>query len=314
MIQDLLAELESPSTTSGSPSLDRKLPLPLVLSVDLSFKSIQARLQVMHGTWVSWELGDSVIFTKGSYAKGLDVGFGLDVASQRIDIVSQAGPASLSSPSIRLPLPRITSSGSYKHNGGDCRVLIGRFDIKLKPKYVDDILTIQQKFGNDFADLVNLYVSKRKDTPPEETSESKTSSSVPFNVFVALDGFRISLEGPSSTQYVHSSKIEAELSIPSIGTLVWSAAFTGLSLSLAHHSAPTVSRVNLDRRYRSAYMEIELQVDNKGTIGPAERLNVHVNNVHAVMQVAAFGELGDLVDYVKVRGKTQTATVTHTRL
>ncbi|KAG9008371.1 hypothetical protein FRB90_008947, partial [Tulasnella sp. 427] len=231
----------------------------------------------------------------------------------RMEYKSQQTDSSPGS-AIRLPLPRFGASGTFSPEQFVASVVLGRFDIKLKPQYVDDILAIQQKFGSDFADLLDLYTEKRsvQDTPTK--SSGGTSLQTPMQLSFKLEGFGISLEGPSSTQYLNIAAIESTAWSDHRQGLTWDAAVQSVSLSLAHHSTPSASRSILDRRFRSAYMDIAFTANNRRpeSASNSERyLQIRVSHVHAVMQAAAMGELGDLIDYVQAEmllRKEQRAT------
>lgn len=86
--------------------------------------------------------------------------------------------------------------------------------------------------------------------------------------------------------------------------ILWNARCSSISLSLAHHSSH-VAASEFDRKFRSAYMDVEFELNNATTSPSSDADDAHFNlkiiRIHAVMQPAAIGELGDLVDYVQVR-------------
>ncbi|KAG8901896.1 hypothetical protein FRB99_005016 [Tulasnella sp. 403] len=304
MVRDLLTEIEK---TGGRPAPSQpRTRKATIFRTQASLKRLQMLLQVMHGTWVSWTFLDSIIFMEGHDGSTLSHSFGVDLKSQTVDITSQAGestPLTPSSSAIRLPLPRFTISGKYGQDGMQCSSTLGFFSIRLKPQYVDDILVVQQKFGSDFNDLLDLYTQKRDDSPLSSSQPvPRTGPTTPMTVTVQLQGFSISLEGPSSTQYLNAAVIDGTVvNRPGEG-VTWDARASSLSLSLAHHSAPHATRSSFNRKFRSAYMDVEFYADNvrpRGTPSTEKHFNLRVIRIHAVMQPAAFGELGDLVDYVQ---------------
>ncbi|KIO30014.1 hypothetical protein M407DRAFT_5858 [Tulasnella calospora MUT 4182] len=160
MVRDLFAELERPPPAriqlqTSTPSKKH------TYKVDVSLKRAQILLQVMHGTWLSWEISDTFAQSQGQHSEFLSLTFAVDLASQVIDIISQQTDTSPES-AIRLPLPRFGASGNFSPRQLMSSVVLGRFDVKIKPQYVDDILAIQQKFGSDFAELLDLYTQKRE--------------------------------------------------------------------------------------------------------------------------------------------------------
>lgn len=183
------------------------------------------------------------------------------------------------------------------------------FNVILKPKFVDDILVIQQKFGSDFNDILDLVAKTRRSKSslkPSSTAQP-VSSGFSYKLAVELEGFRIGIEGPTSTQYLDSSTIHSTIfHNATISRPQWNITVSNLALSLAHHSNLLATRTNFDRKYRSAYMVIDMDannfVDNRSPdIDEPEHLNVRVHKVHATMQAAAMGELGDIIDHVQVR-------------
>lgn len=301
MVRDLFAELEraprAPAQLSSSAPHKKQ-----TYKVDVSLKSAQVLLQVMHGTWLSWEISNTFAQSQGQYTEIMSLTFAVDVASQVIDIISQQTDSSPES-AIRLPLPRFGASGNFSPRQFVSSVVLGRFDLKIKPQYVDDILAIQQKFGSDFAELLDLYTEKRSTAGSSVGPSSAASLPTSAKLSIRLEGFGISLEGPSSTQYLNIAAVEGSVwSDPDHG-LIWDATVWSVSLSLAHHSTPHAVRSALDRRFRSAYMDIAFTANNRRPEGSSDSdryLQIRVSHVHAVMQAAAVGELGDLIDYVQV--------------
>ncbi|KAG8914693.1 hypothetical protein FRC00_011419 [Tulasnella sp. 408] len=300
MVRDLFAELErpAPARTQVQTSTPSKKQ---TYKMDISLKRAQILLQVMHGTWLSWEISNTFAQSQGQHFESLSLTFAVDLASQVIDIISQQTDTSPEF-AIRLPLPRFGASGNFSPRQFMSSVVLGRFDIKIKPQYVDDILAIQQKFGSDFAELLDLYTQKRSTVESPVEPPSATTLSISTKLSLRLEGFGISLEGPSSTQYLNIAAIEGSAGSDPGHGLIWDATVWSVSLSLAHHSTPHAARSALDRRFRSAYMDIAFTANNHRPEGASDTdkyLQVRVSHVHAVMQAAAVGELGDLIDYVQ---------------
>ncbi|KAG8952761.1 hypothetical protein FRC04_003684 [Tulasnella sp. 424] len=312
MVRDLFAELERAPRAPAQPSSSAPYKKQ-TYKVDVSLKNAQILLQVMHGTWLSWEISNTFAQSQGQYTETMSLTFAVDLASQVIDIISQQTDSSPES-AIRLPLPRFGASGNFSPRQFVSSVVLGRFDIKIKPQYVDDILAIQQKFGSDFAELLDLYTEKRSTAGSSAGPSSAASLPTSAKLSIRLEGFGISLEGPSSTQYLNTAAVEGTLWSDSGHGLIWDATVWSVSLSLAHHSTPHAVRSALDRRFRSAYMDIAFTANNRRPEGSSDSdryLQIRVSHVHAVMQAAAVGELGDLIDYVQAEmllRKEQRAT------
>jgi hypothetical protein len=305
MFQDLLSELDRNPRPSSSPPF-----APALFSG--SFKTdIQAQLgefsidlHVMHGTWLTWNVLNSTTFVNSRGFKELR--FGHRIGSQVIHLASGQPSnqrAVSSANSVYLELPSLRLEGKYPQL--DVRLHVERFSVTLKPQYVDDFLAIQQKFGSDFNELVDLAVefkNQRGVPAAKRSSDVPASTAFPrFDVSFVFEGFRIGIEGPSSTQYLDSSRIKGQVHSGTVKR--WSFGVESLALSLAHHSAPRRTRSNFDRKYRSAYMVLDMAAENIEHPEPAQednRLGIVINFVHAVMQPAAIAELGDLVDHIQV--------------
>ncbi|KAG8747816.1 hypothetical protein FRC10_011261 [Ceratobasidium sp. 414] len=203
---------------------------------------------------------------------------------------------------VYLELPSLRLEGKYPQL--DVHLHVGRFSVTLKPQYVDDFLAIQQKFGSDFNELVDLAVEFRnqRGVPARKSSSDATATTAfpRFDISFVFEGFRVGIEGPSSTQYLDSSSIKGRVHSGTVKR--WSFNVESLALSLAHHSAPRRTRSNFDRKYRSAYMVLDMAAENVEHPEIAQEdnhLGIVVNFVHAVMQPAAIAELGDLIDHIQ---------------
>ncbi|KAG8692180.1 hypothetical protein FRC11_003825, partial [Ceratobasidium sp. 423] len=301
MIQDLLSELDHNPRPSNSSSYSPALfSGGLKVNVHAQLRELRTELHVMHGTWLTWNVLNSVTFLD---SKGLqEMGFGHRIGSQVIHLINGQPDISRPTPSnnsVYLELPSLRLEGKYPQL--DVRLHVDRFSVTLKPQYFDDFLAIQQKFGSDFNELVDLAIEfkTQRGLPPVEPSEPTPTTFAKFDVTFTFDGFRIGVEGPSSTQYLDSSKIKGQ--IHSGTQKRWSFGVESLALSLAHQSAPRRARTNFDRKYRSAYMVFDMSAQNVEHLDPSQEnhLGITINFVHAVMQPAAIAELGDLIDHIQ---------------
>ncbi|KAG8964186.1 hypothetical protein FRC03_002130 [Tulasnella sp. 419] len=303
IVQGLLAGIEKRSPSSPTQDLPSSTR-PIKFDVQVFFKLLGATLQVMHGTWLTWDFQDTTVFAHGGTGRSLNCAFGLNLDSQVLKLSVhplEHHITEMSSTSIRLPFPSFKITGSYDGTGIRALSVLGFISFSLKPKFIDDILTVQQHLGNDFNEWLDLYADTRR-RPSSETVEPGPTFVMPFKVEARFDGFRVALEGPSSTQFVDAAAVIGELKREQGPVLRWAFKVTSLSLSLAHHSIPHSNRPMFDRKYRSAYMIVEFDANNHSasdTDNVLQHLNIRIQRVHAVFQAAALGELGDLVDYVQ---------------
>jgi hypothetical protein len=315
MLQGLLSEIEKVPETPHSRVSASEAPVePVIRSVDIhvSTEVLGVALHVMHGTWLTWQFFRTSAFVC-KYDKGSPYTFGVRLSSQTITLGASPDAQSPSGQSsnvvIKIALPSFHSSGVYSEMNLEASASVHSFNVILKPKFVDDFLVIQQKFGSDFNDILDLITETRGSKPAFRSSSTaqQASSSFAYRLAVELEGFRIGIEGPTSTQYLDSSTIHGKIfHNTTLSRLQWHIIVSNLALSLAHHSDLLATRTNFDRKYRSAYMVIDMDANNfidsrSPDVSGPEYLNVRIRKVHATMQAAAMGELGDIIDHVQVR-------------
>ncbi|KAG8862253.1 hypothetical protein FRB96_001832 [Tulasnella sp. 330] len=302
MVRKLLAEIERVPSSPGNAPLDQP-QTKYAVHGQLSVKLAEVMLQVMHGTWIAWRLYDSVIFLHDCNTSLATFNFGVDLKSQMIEITNSSHDAKddVQHSAIRLPLPHFSLTGDYTPHNIQASAIVGFFAVTLKPQYMDDILAVQQKFGSDFVDLLQLFKENRVVAGPQAGKPRAVPPPWALKVKARLEGFTVALEGPSSTQYLNCAIVEGHVSKAVASDLLWDARCSSISLSLAHHS--TLPASNFDRKFRSAYMDIEFEANNTRTSNPSsaedQHFNLRIIRIHAVMQAAAIGELGDLIDYVQ---------------
>ncbi|CAE6438798.1 unnamed protein product [Rhizoctonia solani] len=301
MIQDLLSELDHNPRPNNTLSYS---PAPfsgnLKVVVHAQLRELRTELHVMRGTWLTWNVLNSVTFLN---SRGLqEIEFGHRIGSQVIHLINgqpNSGRPTSNTNSLYLELPSLRLEGNYPQL--DVRLHVDRFSVTLKPQYFDDFLAIQQKFGSDFNELVDLALEfkTQRGTPTVEALDT-TPTFAKFDISFTFDGFRIGIEGPTSTQYLDSSTIKGQ--VHSGTQKRWSFGVESLALSLAHQSAPRRARTNFDRKYRSAYMVFDMSAHNVEHLDSSQEenhLGITINFVHAVMQPAAIAELGDLIDHIQ---------------
>ena len=305
-IRALLAELRSESRPS-TPTPVSPNPSPsfswLPRNVEILLGSFRVSLQVMRGTWVAWEVGNIISFTSStpSLRGPRRRKFGLQIGAQTF-IVSSKDRSSDSVPNVRvkLPLPTFTSTALFDGSRLDGLMLIEAFAVNVKPSHWDTLLTVQQKFGQDFSDLVALIEDSRPRSPRRKRQEQSTVS-LNYRIQAKMKGFSIALEGVSSALLLECNRIGGTVS-QSTGDLSGYIELSDLALSLAPRSNPASPVQSFDRGRRSAFVII----DAKAEMGDSEDhdgrfINVVVSKIHAVMQPSSIGQLGDYVDHLQVR-------------
>lgn len=295
MFRRMLSDIEGTSARARSrPGLD------ILQSIDFQaqINYLGVYLHVMRGTWLSWTLEDTLAY---SAAKDLRaVSYGVQLASQRIILSAEPHGAEAlipSSHSVKLALPSLRAQGVIQSDRIQASLIVDHFRLMLKPQYVDDILVVQQKFGSDFNELIDVFAHNRPKKPPNLPPSSFT-----FDVAVKLESFKIGIQGPTSTQYLQSPMVSASYrSAPASGSQ-WHLDVRGLGLSLVHDVQPLSSK-RYREEYNSASMSLDCVIHNevpKESSENVEYLSIKVSRVRALMAPAAISELGNLVDHVQV--------------
>ncbi|KAI5479573.1 hypothetical protein MNV49_003310, partial [Pseudohyphozyma bogoriensis] len=198
---------------------------------------------------------------------------------------------------------------------------IDSVSVKLTATIIDNVLAIQNHFGKDIDELLEVIRAKRArqesllaesatPTLPPPTPEVEDHTPVEWDLRVALRGLKVGLEGPQATQWVEAELIEGRASssaATSFLALHWEASVQNLALSLAQRT--TVPEATLDRRYRLAFFRLDLfasnSVINLSELPPESihenkrtpHLHLRLPRIHAVLQPTAIVALGDLIDY-----------------
>lgn len=300
-IQDLLSELQElpPKAKAESPRNEKRHVLPSH-QVEAAVTSLRVSLQVMRGTWVSWEMAHILAYsayTETPTAKTMH-NFGLQLGSQAVTISSKEYLMD-NVPNVRLkiPLPCFTINGRGDKSRIEGLALIETFTANIKPSHWDTLLTVQQKFGQDFNDLVSIIARTRpKETPVQE---KPTSSPFKYRVLARMKGFRLGLESGSSTLFLECHHIGGAIS--NENGLRWHIELSDLALSLAlREMALKLAHVS-NRENRSAFVIIDARVEmGNRPRGDGQALKIAINKVHAVMQPSSVGDLGDFVDHLQV--------------
>ena len=299
-----MAEIEK---DERPPPPRRATPVRRTVDLQVTINTIELELQIWLGSWLSWRISDTTAFLL--QATGKNPTYGIEIPSQSINWIHRSRPSlpETETQNFKVQLPTFRSSGTYL--GGRIRAiaLVDFFKVTLKPGYADSILVLQQKLGDEFYELVDWFSTNMPTSSPPPDSGPKTPTkssgkSLLYDLSLRHQGFRIGIQGPTSTQYLDSSIISGNIS--NFAGFKWDASVSNLALSLAHHSTPSAA-TSFERKYRSAYMVVDIRANSSMKFSTSgmqeEHLRIIVNKVHAVFQPAAFGELGDLIDHLQVR-------------
>ncbi|CCM03589.1 uncharacterized protein FIBRA_05726 [Fibroporia radiculosa] len=299
--QTLVSELGSDKPGSPSFRISQRGATPYI-QVHISLSSLRINLQIMLGTWLSWNVKRATAYLTSSvkFHQGRRCTFGLQMGPHLAEIVSRDETKSHEASDVRiqLELPVLALKGQYDESGFQGLVSVEFFHIMVKPSDWDIILSVQQKSGQDFNDLLHLI---------EQTSSKRSMGSVPgpglaatntmkISAFARMKGFQIGLEGHSSTVLLECNDISG--SIENQLGLAWHIQLSDLALSLATRAG---ERVALERGHRSAFVTIDFLVKmrHQATTPRGQSLQFAITKVHAVMQPTSIGELDDFVDHLQ---------------
>ncbi len=299
MLHSLFSEIRA-KPGREKPQVPKQRPLSTFVDFHASIAEIAIDLRVMHNTWLSWSAEDIVTYLKGvpNLAKNLE--YGLQITSQRVKITSVTSTIDegkgLPKPTIELLLPSLRTTGSYSSSHIDLIVLVGTFNIMIKPSHWDSLLSVQQKFGQDFNDLLVLFSdTKRRHTLSESRTDRKMDHRTPFHVTARSEGFMVGLEGVASTQYLECFDIDAIIS--DAGVRRWVLTFKNVALYLSPKSSefkPNAIyplRVNVDFEASSSLST----PNSKGS------MELSVTRFHVVLQPNSISEVSDFIDHLQVR-------------
>lgn len=304
MMKSLFTEIkQTPQRSSKQLSTKQR---DMNVTVNVSLASAAVVLQVMHGTWVAWTVYGIIGYIKDKVGiGGMARTCGLQVVSQTIRITSTITPGDWPSqrpPKIVLDLPSFTTSGSFNSDRIGLIVSIGFLRVSVKPSHWDSLLSVQQKFGQDFNDLL-LILSDAKSKRPTSKSRTQTTTAefTPLYVTAKFEGFKIGLEGLSSTQYLECVDIDAVIS--NKGSPQWRVTLTDLALYLSPRSLFKEKHAQPVRSLLPVLVSVDLHVaSHRSTPGDQNRrLEIDITKFHAIFQAHLVGEIGDFVDYLQVR-------------
>lgn len=303
-IHDLLLELDNKpgrqSSVPSNPSPEiRKQSVHPIFRVHISIVSIRVSLQIMHGTWLSWHVAKTATYmTSSGAARHQEVqDFGLQIVSQTFSVSYRLNSSEDVVPRVKLELPSVSITGHRDRTAFSYLALIEFFHVTIKPSHWDTLLSVQQKFGNDFNDLILLIEETQRRKAPSHKQKPHSFMSNRLRGQLRMKGFLVGLEGLSSTLCLACEDIGGEIS--SNQGLSWQINLTDLTLSLVPRSEVSIHSSTFDRDRCSAFVNIDFQA-KMTSVSPEKLLNVSVTKVHAVMQPSSIGELGDYIDNLQV--------------
>ncbi|KAJ6586994.1 hypothetical protein DFH09DRAFT_241649 [Mycena vulgaris] len=296
-VQELLTELHRASSKPLSPAPSRSTQRTPTLKLHGQVESFGISLQVMHGTWLSWRVNNIIAYLDSSEAPKKT--FGLQLSSQIFSITSKSNTQDVSSSTkLKVEFPSLSLCGDHDGSHVQTIALVDFLEFKVKPVHWDTLLAVQQKFGQDFNDLVVLVQETRSSAPTQEPSPHK--SRWKYAGYLKMRGFRIGLEGLSSTFYLECFDISG--SINNLLGRMWSLKLTDLALSLAPKAAIERRDSAFNRQLRSAFVIIDFEIkggESGNELAVNNVLHIAVTKIHAVMQASSIGEVGDFIDHLQ---------------
>ena len=292
-------------------STPKKPSKPVAIHVNALFPSIRVSLQVMPGTWLAWEMVDTTVFFRSSAAARLKkaYSFGIQAHQEVFSISSQ--PHWLHGlrkrTRVKFAIPMVSIQGKYDGTEVQVMVLVEFFNLIFRPSHWDTVLTVQQKFGQDFSDLISLVNEKRTVTSPKIepvpiSPRPQSPSRIKLGGVVKMKGFRIGLEGPSSVLFLECQNIGG--GIQGNYGRSWKLSVLDLALSLAPRTHSDSGMHSFDRINRTAFVSIDFHVSaTQSPTSSTHTLDITVTKVHAVMQPSSIGQLGDFVDHIQAELK-----------
>ncbi|KAH9485425.1 Protein CSF1 [Psilocybe cubensis] len=301
-VKTLLSEYNSGPRRPYSPPVSRSSSKTFLVQIHGQITHFEISLQVMHGTWLSWEVNKTVAYIDSSPSKrnGGQYAFGLQITSMIFTVSSKPNiREAMSSSRVKLVFPPASLAGYSDGIKVHTLVLFEFLELKVKPSHWDTLLSVQQKFGQDFNDLVALMQQKRQKTPISRKSKPATPKmSFQYEGHIKMQGFRIGLEGVASSVLLECQNIVGEIS--NTDRWSWGLDLSDLALSLAPRTHG-LSDSAFNRDQRSAFVIVDFKFNGSGSgQGNEKKIGLIVSKVHAVMQPSSIGELGDFIDNLQI--------------
>ncbi|KAF8630636.1 hypothetical protein AX15_002787 [Amanita polypyramis BW_CC] len=296
-INSLLSEMKSANRAPSS--MSNPFQRPAIIHMHGKVNHLGVALQVMHGTWVSLDVHNSVGYLVSANLTSLSSAytFGLQISSMTLSVSAKP------SMHVKMALPPFTITGRYDGLSVHILALVDLIDLNLKPVHWDKLLVVQQKFGQDFNDLLLLMqeASAKRTTSKLQTLVHKETQ-LKYGGYLKIKGFRIGLEGTASTLYLECQDIGGGLD--SGAGNAWHIALSNLALSLASRNVEQ-RKSAFNRRQRSAFVIIDFKIstENKSSQSSLDierRLRVLVTKIHAVLQASSISAMNDFLDELQI--------------
>lgn len=300
-LQTLMSEYNARPIKPLSPTPSRQSRRGSNFQLHAQVNHFEISLQVMHGTWLSWEVHRVISYgqSSGALAAGHVYAFGLQIGSMILNISSATNLKEPPTGSrVKLVLPPISLAGNSDGRAVQTLVLFDYIELKVKPSHWDTLLAVQQKFGQDFNDLVALVQKTRRQESTSISGASSNKINLQYEGHLKMKGFRIGLEGISSTVLLECQDINGEIS--NAHGWSWDLGLSDLALSLA----PRVNsgrRTAFNRNHKSAFVIIDFSFHGSASDTNRDKvLRLSMTKIHAVMQPSSIGEFGDFLDNLQV--------------
>lgn len=304
--QELMAEIRTASSNPSPKPTQATMEIHLVLRLS----SLRVALQVLPGTWLSWDINESLVYTDsagvGTHKPTRE--FAARCTSQIVTVRATERSSMGPSPETRLKLalPSISVKGQFGADGLTAIVLVDFITITVKPSHWDTFLAVQQKFGQDFNDLVGLIQETRaKRSHPRQVKELTPDSGFKYKAHFKMRGFRVGLRAATSAIYLECFNIQGNLDDEK--DMKWRVAVTDLALSLVPGTRDSAAQIQEQagfmRDYKTAFVIIDFKVSAKSAVSDGGRNNhikLDVTKIHAVMQASSVSEFGDFADHLQV--------------
>ncbi|PFH51536.1 hypothetical protein AMATHDRAFT_74889 [Amanita thiersii Skay4041] len=255
-------------------------------------------LQVMHGTWLSWDIYNiaGYVVSANTSSPTEMYSFGLQISSTAISVSARP------STHLKMALPSFTITGRYDGLSVHVLALIDFIEVKIKPSHWDKLLMVQQKFGQDFNDLLSLMQERKLKRASTVEEPALREHKLRYGGFLKMRGFRIGLEGMTSTVYLQCQDIGSGLD--SAAGNSWHVTLSNLALSLVPRSTVTHPGSSFNRKQGSAFVVIDFMISAESgssdtSLSIENRLRVSVTKIHAVMQPSSINEVGEFVDEIQ---------------
>lgn len=266
------------------------------------------RLHAVLGVWLVWEVKKLGMAGHGNKPLNSQTARGavvLRLQSHSLALETWRDPddaeSFLTEHSFSFPFPPLQISARLVNNVVQCQGTLDLFELRLNANAIDAFVRASRQLASSDLDRILTLFKRSRDKALQPVPASPRRSSfdaVTLQARFQLSGLRLVLEGASSLCFFDVKDVSCEAS----GTKVWSLKVLDVSFSLAPSVAPSA---DFDRRYRLAYMVFDLETTSSHDLETGTHLLAfQVDKVHAVLQAAALGVLGDLVDSYQVYSST----------